>query len=167
MAIGVYKHTNTGERNGRYLHGMKDTRIYRIYGGIKNRCTSSDNRNSRNYGRKGIKCLWESFEDFKEDMYESYLEHVNQFGERQTTIDRIDVNEHYCKENCRWATYSEQNRNHSKNHLIEINGKSLCVVEWAEKFSIDPLLVYNRLKRGWSAKKALTHPKVPKGKRTI
>jgi hypothetical protein len=44
-------------------------------------------------------------------MYESYIKHCEEFWKRQTTIDRIDVNWDYCKENCKRSTYLEQNRN--------------------------------------------------------
>ena len=44
-------------------------------------------------------------------IYESYLQHVTNYGEKQTTLDRKNGLEGYNKENCRWATYSEQNRN--------------------------------------------------------
>ena len=44
-------------------------------------------------------------------MYESYLEHVEQYWEMETTIERINTNWNYCKDNCRWATNLEQSKN--------------------------------------------------------
>ena len=60
-----------------------------------------------------------SFENFKEDMYESYSKHAYEKGEKQTTIDRKDCNGDYCKENCRWATKYEQTQNTRKHLRME------------------------------------------------
>lgn len=94
-----------GKENTCYRHGMFGTRFYNIYYGIVHRCRDPKNRF---YHQKGIKCQWSSFISFRNDMYESYLRHYKKFGERQTTIDRIDSSKDYCKENCQWATYKEQ-----------------------------------------------------------
>lgn len=70
----------------------------------------------KNYGGRGIKACdrWlgaYGFKHFLEDMgekpsYEKYLS-----GLPIWTLDRIDPDENYCPENCRWATYKEQNNN--------------------------------------------------------
>jgi hypothetical protein len=44
-------------------------------------------------------------------MWESYEIHVKEYWEKNTTIDRINPNLNYCKENCRWATWKEQSLN--------------------------------------------------------
>lgn len=98
----------TGNKKGSFKHGMFGTRFYRIFYGLRNRCNNPKSNTAKDYHDKGIKCLWKSFEEFKRDMYKSYLKHCTEFGEKQTTIDRLDSSKNYCKENCRWATYKEQ-----------------------------------------------------------
>lgn len=87
-------------------------RFYNIYCWIISRCRwTSWKEAKRWYFDKGIKNLWNSFEDFKNDMYESYVDHVKKFWVKDTTIDRIISDWNYCKENCRWATCKEQTDN--------------------------------------------------------
>ena len=55
-------------------------------------------------------------------MYVSYLQHLQIFSEKETTIDRIDNNKNYCKENCRWVTKAEQQKN--KRNIIFVRKNS-------------------------------------------
>lgn len=106
--------TEVGKTKGKdrwnYKHGMFGTRFYNIYYGARNRCINTKDSNYRFYGAKGVKFEWGCFEDFMNDMYESYNKHIEEYGIKQTTLDRLDSKRHYCKENCRWATYKEQAR---------------------------------------------------------
>lgn len=81
-----------------YLHSYRDA---------KRRCNVPKCNVYKHYGGRGIKFLWPSFEAFKEDMGSSWFEGA--------TLDRIDNNGHYCKENCRWVTQAEQKRNTRRN----------------------------------------------------
>lgn len=102
---------NTGLR---YIHGVSKTRFGHIFKQIVARCNKEYATSWNRYGAKGIKCEWESLEEFKNDMYDSYVKHVREFGEKQTTIDRINSNDDYKASNCRWATLKEQANNKRK-----------------------------------------------------
>lgn len=96
-------------------HGLSTSRFYSIWGHMIKRCSELNGKNYNNYGRRGIKVCsrWLKFENFRDDMFESYNDHISKFGEKQTTIDRINNDGNYKLLNCRWATYKEQNLNRS------------------------------------------------------
>ena len=91
----------------------EDYRFFRIWGDMNYRCNTPTCHAYKNYGARGIRVCekWRKYQGFKEDMWETYLEHVNKYGERQTTLDRIDTNGNYCLGNCKWSTYKEQRLN--------------------------------------------------------
>lgn len=139
-------------------HGMTGMSFYRKFNSMWDRCVLESNNRYANYGGRGIKCLWEKFDDFKSDMYDSYLLHVKEFGQRNTTLDRIDVNGHYSKENCRWATYKEQANNRNTSHRLQFQGNDLTTQEWSEITKIHRGTIQSRINMGWSIEDALTKP---------
>ena len=110
------------------------------------------------YGGKGIEISkgWKDFENFKEDMMDSFILHSNKFGLKDTTLDRIDSTGDYKKDNCKWSTKKEQNRNRSCNTILSFNGKQKLICEWAELLGVKDRLITMRLKRGWSIDRALS-----------
>lgn len=143
------------------LHGMATTKFYRTWSKIKCRCNNPLNSAYKYYGDRGITYCkeWEEFENFKEDMYESYLEHCKEHGERNTTLDRIDVNGNYEPSNCRWATYNIQANNKRNNHNIEYNGKIHSLTEWSRILNLPYNLLHNRIDRlHWDIDRAFTEP---------
>ena len=90
-------------------------RFYTIWCNMKERCVNPLNRNYKIYGARGITTEYtddqKGYLGFLEDMYQSYLEHVAQYGEKDTTLDRIDNSKGYYKDNLRWATRIEQAQN--------------------------------------------------------
>lgn len=119
-------------------HGFFGTKFYIAWINLNVRCRNKNNVGFKYYGGRGIKVCkrWRKFENFRDDMHESYLKHVEEFGIRQTTIDRIDSNKNYYKENCRWATITEQNRNKRSNIRITIKGKTLTLKEWSRELNL-------------------------------
>jgi len=97
----------------------KRDRFFTIWQWMVMRCNNTKSKTYERYWLEWIKLLWNNIEEFKEDMYESYLEHVKVYWEKQTTIDRFpDQKGNYCKDNCRWATIKEQNNN--RKNVIKI-----------------------------------------------
>lgn len=86
------------------------------------RCTNPKDKRYEYYKNKGVCNEWLEYNNFRKDMLLSFVFHVNENGLKNTTIDRIDNNKGYCKENCRWATWEEQRINKkSYKKAIEIN----------------------------------------------
>lgn len=158
------KYTNSeayrGRGNPAYIHGDTGTKFFNIFQGMTVRCNSKKAGNYKNYGGKGIKVLWKSYLDFKKDMYKSYLKHSKEYGEGNTTIDRIDNKKGYSKENCRWATYKKQERNRCNNRSISFMGKTMIMSEWEEYLGFTKGLLTKRIgkKMKWTIEKALTTP---------
>jgi hypothetical protein len=134
-------------------HGFFGTPIYNIWAHMIARCHYEFNDSYEIYGARGIKVckLWrESFINFYSDM-----------GDRPTSkhsIDRIDVNGNYCKENCRWATAKQQCNNKRNNFNVEYEGEIYTVSQLADEYLIDKRALRNRIVRGWDIEDALFTP---------
>ena len=142
-------------------HWDASTRFYIIRKQINRRCNCPVDKDYKNYWWRGIKNLRIEYQSFKDDMYEDYLEHCHKFWEKDTTIDRIDVNWNYCKENCRWATKEEQARNRRWLYKIIYNWVEICLSEYCERHGVPYELVRKRLKKWWSFDAAIKFPKIP------
>jgi hypothetical protein len=86
-------------------HNLSSHPLYQTWSTMKQRCQNPKQAKYYLYGGRGISVcpLWiDSFETFLKDV-----------GERPEgcTLDRKDSNGNYCKDNCKWSTHSEQNRN--------------------------------------------------------
>mgnify|MGYP003443861791 FL=1 len=134
-----------------FVHGMSKTSTYKSWEAMIQRCSNASLKSYKNYGGRGISVCdeWTKFEKFYADMG------IKPNG---CSIDHIDVNGNYDQLNCRWSTMKQQNRNRRNNRLIEFNGETMCVNEWAESLGINKRTLLNRLTNGWEIKKALTHP---------
>ncbi len=132
-------------------HGLTKTPEHRIWCGIKDRCNNETNKAYRYYGGRGIFISQEwnnSFEQFLLDM-----------GKKPSpnhSIERIDNDGNYCKENCKWATRKEQERNKRSNVFIETKWGKITLAEAAERTGIRPEIVYARRNRGWGMDRLLT-----------
>ena len=140
---------------------MKGTRLYRIWSGIKDRCCNQNSKYWDRYGARGITVCneWKnSFEQFYQwSLDNGYRENL--------TLDRIDNNKGYSADNCRWATYKEQENNRSNNRKLEYEGEVHTISQWSDIVGIEQRLISQRLYHGWSIKRALTE--LPKRRNKI
>lgn len=113
-SCGCYRKNYITNKNT--SHGKSNTKIYHIWKSMRQRCNNKNSKDYKYYGEIGIQLdeNWNVFENFYNDMYDSYIEHIKLFGESDTSLDRIDPSKNYCKENCRWATWKEQNNSSHK-----------------------------------------------------
>lgn len=115
---------------------------------MKNRCLSPSNPSYSRYGGRGITVCerWLDFSNFLVDM-----------GEKPagTSIDRVDNDSGYYKENCRWATNVEQRSNTSRNVILTHNGISDTVKGWSRRIGLRHETLVRRLKLGWTTADAL------------
>jgi hypothetical protein len=92
-------------------------------------------------------------------MHHSYTIHSEKFGERNTTIERVNVFGGYSKENCRWATRKEQQRNKRNTVYFVHEDKNKTLAELSENSQIKYTTLYYRIVlRKWNVEKALTTP---------
>lgn len=144
----------TRENNGGWKHGGAHSATYKAWQSIISRCTNPNDAVSfSRYGGRGITVCdrWlHSFENFRADM-----------GDRPSpeySIDRIDNDGNYEPGNCRWATRTQQARNRRSCRLIQYNGITATLADWADRLGLPKQVLYNRIRKGWSEERALLEP---------
>lgn len=128
-------------------HGRSSSKTWKSWTRMRRRLRMGT-KHSPIYGKIKMQDSWNSFENFLLDM-----------GERPEgmTLDRIDNEKGYYKENCRWATQAQQNRNRSTNVILTFDGKSMCATDWASEIGIHRDTIRRRIKRGLPIEKVLEH----------
>lgn len=148
-------------------HRETESRLYRIWAGMKSRCLNPKQNSYNRYGGRGIKIFepWLDYKIFtkwaKENGYEEHL-----------TLDRIDVNGNYCPENCKWSTHLEQsaNKENSSKTIITAFGETKSVYEWLhdDRCVLDSIAVLDyRINAGWEPGRAITQPSERKRKQKL
>lgn len=137
----------------RTKHKMTRTRPYDIWLNLKQRCNNDNSVSYPNYGGRGIGYdqRWEEFEVFWEEMGDSYSDGLS--------LERIDLDGNYCKDNCRWATDTEQARNKRKMlnnssgvtgvSIKKYNGFEYWIASWRNLEGKRKSKAFSILKLGW------------------
>lgn len=128
-------------------HGKSQTREHRIWRKIVERCYNVNCKAYGSYGGRGIVMC--------DSWHNSFIAFFNDMGESpgpEYSIDRINNDGPYCKDNCRWATIKQQARNKRDTIRVTINGITKPLAEWAEEKGVK----YSKAYRAWKAHKDLS-----------
>lgn len=138
LSCGCYNSRLTAERN--HVHGMRYTSEYSIWKDMKKRCYNKNHWAYNYYGGRGIEVCDEWRSDF--------MNFYNDMGDKpnKLTLDRIDNNGNYCKENCRWATRLEQSNNRRGVITCIFHGKKMTLTEISKITGVSRNMLYDDYK---------------------
>lgn len=129
-------------------HGLGASKVYHVWHSMIQRCSNPEHVEWKRYGARGISVCerWLDFENFYADMGDPPV---------GLSLDRKDNNGNYCKENCKWSTKNEQQRNRRDTRFVTFQGETKPIAAWAEQFGKKRKVVYSRIFcHGWSPQRA-------------
>lgn len=147
---GIVKSCGCLPKGNNRTHGDSKTKFYKVWIHMIQRCYHTNNPGYYNYGGRGIFVgeEWKSsYLAFKRDMFVGYAEGLQ--------LDRINNNDGYYKENCRWVTPKQNNNNKRSNCYIECYGEIRTAIEWARIFHQNPSAVAGRYLSGLRGENAI------------
>jgi hypothetical protein len=111
-------------------HGKSNTRLFRIWTGVKGRCNNVLAPDYSIYGGRGISIC----DEWHDDFVSFYNWAINNGYSDNLSIDRIDNNGNYCPDNCKWSTPIEQQNNTRLNIRCIINNKLFTSIADVARF---------------------------------
>lgn len=137
-------------------HGQRNTRLYNVWGLMKNRCFCKTSDHYKDYGLRGITVCEEWKQDFMCFYNWAYKNGYKEKAKKgECTLDRIDNNGNYEPNNCRWVNHKTQSNNKRNNHFLEYENTKMTIRQWSEFLNISEYVIFQRLKRGLSLEKVL------------
>lgn len=135
-------------------HAESRTRLYAIWAKMISRCENQNEPTYPYYGGRGITVCREW-----RVSYETFRDWANEHGyQADLTLDRVDNNDGYRPDNCRWATMQTQSRNRRSNRILSYNGRDYSQAELAEKSGLKYGTFARRIRLGWSVERAISEP---------
>lgn len=133
-------------------HGESNkSKEWNAWGDMIQRCTNPNNKRFYSHGARGISVCnrWLKFENFLIDM--------GRAPAKEYSLDRIDNDGNYQKDNCRWATRIEQANNRRSNIRVEFQGRTQTLKQWCDELKLPYLAVKARLEHGHTVDSAFKH----------
>ncbi len=136
------------------------SRLLGIYHNMIRRCYDKDTKDYQWYGKKGIIVCDEWLNDYY--TFEKWA--LENGYQNELTIDRINGNENYCPENCRWVDMKTQQNNRCNNKKFYYDNEYLPLLEIANRTGFNVETLRSRMRKGMSFEEAITTPLLRKRK---
>lgn len=144
-------------------HGDGHSRLNGVWTNMKQRCYNPKRVDYAKYGKRGITVCDEWKNDYAAFRDWAIANGYDLQAKRgQCTIERIDVNGNYEPSNCRIATQKEQCNNLRKNVLIEIDGRTQTLKQWADESGLNEAKIRYRYRNGYTGSDLLNPKRVTK-----
>ena len=136
----------------------KGDKRYKLWTGIRQRCTNPNAAAYHRYGGRGITMC--------QRWIDSYTNFIADIGEQPEgmTLDRIDNNGNYEPSNVKWATRKEQANNRATNVVLTHDGLTMTLKQWAEHLGWEYGLIASRWKKGVRGDELFAVPKWERNK---
>lgn len=124
------------------------TKMYKVWASMLQRCTNAKSNHYKDYGGRGISVCerWNKYSNFKEDMGDSY-----KYG---LTLDRINNDDGYFPNNCRWVSQKQQKRNTRKTIMVTYKDETKPLSEWVEILGLPYDRTHHRITHGYTPEDA-------------
>lgn len=116
--------------------------LYKTWYNIQQRCYNNKSQNYYLYGARGITVCDEWLNDIN-----VFYNDVGDKPSKQHSLERINNELGYFKENCRWATQKEQNNNKRNNVLVTYELETLTLSQWADRLNLPYTKLYWQIQK--------------------
>lgn len=140
-------------------HGLSKHPLFRIWNGMKQRCSNKNLASYKDYGGRGVVVC----NEWKDDFMCFYNWALSNGWEPGLEIDKDILSPDktgsiYCHEFCCFVTSAVNSLHKSNSRVIEYNGESLCMKALSDKYNVSYGLLWTRLKLGWDIERAISEP---------
>lgn len=140
-------------------HGLHNHPIYSVWEGIIGRCYNENHPKYHRYGGRGVTVC----DEWRHSPKAFYDWAISNGWDSGLSLDKDKLSPNklgviYSPETCCFLTRKENSMYRENSRVIEYNGESMCVAQWADKYGISYSTFQSRLRHGWTMEEILTTP---------
>lgn len=141
-------------------HGLSRHPLNNTWASIRARCNNPKSKKYIDYGARGVRICdeWNDFVSFYEwcitNGWKAGMQIDKDLIPRKLGVPALL----YSPDMCSIITCKENQNAKRNNRVIEYNGVSMTMADWAREIGVGRHLLWQRLKKGWSVRKAIETP---------